>query len=67
MTLAKKVDFPTLGNPSNPTSANSFNSSINSFSSPFSPSSENLGACLVAVAKWEFPLPPRPPFNTNSV
>ena len=39
---------------------------IISFSSPFSPSSENLGACLVGVAKCEFPLPPLPPFNISS-
>lgn len=67
VTIDKKVDFPTFGNPKRPTSANNFNSNISSFSSPFSPSSENLGACLVAVAKCELPLPPRPPFRTNSV
>ena len=42
-----------------------FNSSIISFSSPLSPSSENLGACLVEVAKWQFPLPPLPPVHRH--
>lgn len=67
VTVDKNVDFPTFGNPRSPTSANNLSSNINSFSSPFSPSSENLGACLVGVAKCEFPLPPLPPFNINSV
>ena len=55
------VDLPTLGNPINPTSAKSFSSSISSFSSPSSPPPANLGACLVDVAKLEFPFPPLPP------
>jgi hypothetical protein len=66
VTFDKNVDFPTFGNPKSPTSASNFNSRIISFSSIFSPSSENRGACLVDVAKCEFPLPPRPPFCTNS-
>ena len=61
------MDFPTFGNPKSPTSANNLSSKIISFSSPFSPSSENLGACLVEVLKCEFPLPPFPPFNISSV
>jgi len=55
-----------LGNPIKPTSAKSLSSSINSFSSPGSPSCANLGACLVDVAKCEFPSPPLPPFNIST-
>ena len=56
----------TFGKPSKPTSANSFSSRIISSSVPFSPSSANLGACLVEVAKCEFPLPPLPPLRISS-
>ena len=66
MTLERKVDFPTLGKPINPTSANSFNSKMISFSCPFSPSCENLGTCLVEVAKCTLPFPPLPPGSTSS-
>ena len=64
--MDKIVDFPTFGNPTNPTSANNFNSKITSFSFPFSPSIEKFGACLVEVAKCVFPFPPLPPFKTRT-
>ena len=56
------VDFPTLGNPTNPTSANTFNSTRTSRFCPNSPFSASSGAVLRGVAKWIFPRPPRPPF-----
>ena len=37
VTLDKNVDFPTFGNPTNPTSAITFNSSITSISCAFPP------------------------------
>ena len=65
--MDRNVDFPTLGNPSSPTSAINFNSKVTILSSPGAPGFENLGTCLVAVAKWAFPQPPIPPFAiTNS-
>ena len=66
VTTERNVDFPTLGNPTKPTSAKSLSSSINSFSSPGSPSWAKRGACLVGVAKWEFPRPPLPPLRSKT-
>ena len=56
-----KVDFPTDGKPTSPTSANTFNSSSIFRSCPGSPFSAISGAGFRGEAKRIFPRPPRPP------
>jgi len=56
------VDFPTLGNPTRPTSARSLSSKKTSSASPGCPGFANLGICLVEDANLAFPFPPLPPF-----
>ena len=60
-TLEIKVDLPTLGIPTNPTSASSFNSTFIFLTSPGSPFSANAGAGFERVAKAILPRPPLPP------
>ena len=56
------VDLPALGYPTNPTSAMMRNSNRKFPSSLGSPGWANRGVCRLAVAKFRFPNPPRPPF-----
>ena len=67
LTTEIRVDFPTFGKPSRPTSARSLSSRLISHSSPGMPSLANLGVWRVGVAKCTFPKPPLPPCAaTNS-
>ena len=59
--MFKKLDFPALGNPINPTSAIIFNSSHIEISSPSLPLVNFLGARLVELLNFVFPTPPKPP------
>ena len=64
--IDNKVDLPTLGKPTKPTSANNFNSSISLFLSPGKPFSAIFGTRLIADLKQALPLPPRPPLATTN-
>src|SRR5690606_35811462 len=64
---ANRLDFPTLGRPTIPTSASILSSKIKCLDCPVSPFSENRGAWFVDVAKVALPLPPLPPRATSNV
>ena len=60
-----KVDLPTLGKPTNPTSASNFSSNRKSSTTPGVPGSALRGAWWVEVAKRALPRPPRPPLGSD--
>ena len=66
LTRERRVDLPTLGNPTSPTSAMTFSSSCTHSSPPACPGWAYLGTCMVEVAKCILPSPPLPPFRITS-
>ena len=66
VTLARNVDFPTLGYPTRPTSAIhlSSRSTVSSFAG--CPGCAYFGACMVDVTYVLFPRPPCPPFKNTT-
>ena len=56
-----KVDFPTFGKPTKPTSAITLSSSRTSSSNASCPGCAYFGACMEEVAKCWLPSPPFPP------
>ena len=64
--LAKKLDFPALGNPIIPTSAITFNCNHIQNSSPIFPLVFFLGARFIELLNLVFPNPPFPPEATTN-
>lgn len=61
-----KVDFPTDGKPTSPTSANTFNSS-SIFALVLVHRFQQFRCRIPRRGKTDIPRPPRPPFATTSV
>ena len=67
MDTARRLDFPTLGKPTSPTSAIIFSSRIIFLSLAAPPASAKLGACLTEFLKLVLPLPPLPPLAATKL